>query len=255
MGRCMTPLNLVKLRDIIERYHTISDICGHFGALVANMSVCTELADQCVKLGYVEILVQCLYEGHLKTAEAVKHVVAALHNLSDIENFTEKLCLCNGIEILRATQAKYADGEISDFVDGVFDLGALPTSAMTSLHIASVCCDIGVVISLLHEPKTDTNILDKNGKSACDLAMEYALGEIVELLVATGAKFSEDVLHSLSPVDRKEMTRFVKRGKSHYFRSRRAMSSLITQNTNLVKDMAALVTESLPGIDLLLVLQ
>lgn len=251
--KCMTVSNLQSLREVVIRYHSVSEICGHFGALVANMSVCTELAECCVTLDYVDILIKCLEDGHLKGTEAVKHVVAALHNLSDINDFTAKLCLSHGIEVLRRTQAEHADGEIFDFVDGIFDLGALPNTALTSLHVAAVCCDIRVVVSILHD--CDADIIDKEGKTACDLAIEQVLGDITELLIAAGTKFSFQSFLNLPASDRRHMKRYLRRGKSHCFRSHQKMQSLITQKTNLVKDVAHVVTECIPGIELLTVLQ
>jgi len=252
--KCMTPANLQALRNIVVRYRTVSEICGHFGALVANMSVCTELAECCVQLGYVDLLIGLLSDGNLKSSEAVKHVVAALHNLSDINEFTAKLCLCQGVEVIRATQMEHADGEISDFVEGIFDLGGLPTQALTSLHVAAVSCSIRVVISLLHED-IDIDVMDKDAKTAVNLAAEQGMGNIVELLVAIGAKFSPQSVLSLPVGDRQTMKKFVKRGKSHLFRSHSIMTSLVTQNTGLVKDIGRVIAEHLPGIDLLLVLQ
>merc|ERR1711924_275705 len=125
---------------------------------------------------------------------------------------------------------------------------------MGSLHVAAVSCSIRVVISLLHED-IDIDVTDKDGKTAVDLAAEQGMGNIVELLVAIGAKFSPQSILSLPVGDRQTMKKFVKRGKSHLFRSHSIMTSLVTQNTGLVKDIGRVIAEKLPGIDLLLVLQ
>lgn len=250
----MTMQNLEALRSIIQRYKNVSEICGHFGALVANMSVCPELAEACVTLEFVGLLVSCLEGGNLKTDEAVKHIVAALHNLSDVNEFNTQLCLCTGVETLRQVQREH-EGEIASFVEGIFDLGGLPVHATTSLHVAVVCCHLHVIVQLLK--RTDMNIeeCDRESKTALDIALSNEIGETVELLLASGAKLTESANEALEQEESRSMRRFVKRGKTHRFRSQNTMRSLVRDNAKLVNDMGTVVTSYIAGVDLLLVLQ
>jgi len=252
--KVMNIKNLQALRRIIQRYKAVSEICGHFGALVANMSVCAELAEACVSLEFVDLLISCLEQGNLKTDEAVKHVVAALHNLSDVAEFNSHLCLAEGVEILRQVQRDH-EGEISDFVEGIFDLGGLPMHATTSLHVAVVCCHLPVIVQLLKKSVIDIEELDRQSKTALDLALASGIGETVELLIASGANISCDSADMLEEEQMRAMKRYVKRGKSHRFRSQNKMRSLVRDNAKLVNDMGTVVTSYIAGVDLLLVLQ
>jgi hypothetical protein len=247
--RCMTRPALRKLRSIIKRYKHANEICGHFGALVANMSVCAELAQDCVALDYIHLLVHCLRNGNIHAVEATKHIVAALHNLSDIDEFASRLCVSTGVEVLRTVQ-EHHEGEIHEFVEGIFELGGLPVSSQTSLHVASVCCDIPVIAQVLQT--ADIECVDADGKTALDLAVENACAEVVELLLGSGARLNESVFEDLEDSERRSIAKYVKRGKNLRVTSQNHLNQVVTGSSKMVCDCGSVVLDYLPGIDILL---
>jgi len=248
----MTRSNMRQLLTIIQRYKFASEICGHFGALVANMSVCAELAAACVEMGYIDVLVHCLKTADIDNEEANKHLVAALHNLSDINEFTPRLCLAYGVECLRNIQESF-DGEIPEFVAGIFELGGLPTSCTTSLQVAAVCCDITVVVDILKNSDIDAVTFDE--KSACDLALENSCEDVVELLLGAGAQFNKNVFESLDEDTQIKMSRCVRRGNNLRVTSQNRMQAIVTRTSKMVCDVGQVVTEFIPGVELLLVME
>jgi hypothetical protein len=216
------------------------------------MSVCAELATQCVDLGFIKLLVHCLQTADSEGEEAIKHLVAALHNLSDITEFTPRLCLCQGVETLRKIQSDF-DGEIPEFVAGIFELGGLPDCCTTSLQVAAISCDVTIVADLLVTADIEEKTFDD--KSACDLALENSCEEVVELLLGAGAILNTKVFESLAEEKKHKLSEFVQRGNNLRIKSKNKMQTLVSGTAKMVCDVSQVVTEFIPGVEVLLVLQ
>ena len=87
--------------------------------------------------------------------------------------------MCQGVETLRKIQSDF-DGEIPEFVAGIFELGGLPDCCTTSLQVAAISCDVTIVADVtsihanfLSELLVTADIEEKtfDDKSACDLAL------------------------------------------------------------------------------------
>jgi len=250
--RIMTQDNLVRLKLIMRSYKNHDDICGHFGALVANMCVHPNLAKECIRFGYVHLLFSILKKGKIQSEESIRHIMAALHNLADVPHFTEIVCKVKGVELLTTFREKYE--ESSHFIQGVYELANFPFSATTSLHVASACCDIETVAYLLKNSDCDINELDLEGKTACDNAWLSESGSILELLVASGAEFNYKKCEKLEEKAQQKMRNHALRGKYHKKHAKKVLETLVKQNTCLIKDMGCVVTDFIPGPEKLLVL-
>jgi len=255
-AQTFTEAKMEQLLKIVWRYKTSALINGHFGALVANMSVIGDIAFRCVKLGYVNVLIHCL--NFITEEDGIKHVTAALHNLSDVKKFPTYLCDCRGVEVLREIQEKHPEGEISTFIDGIFELAELPGSAVTSLHVAAARCHLTTVLTLLKR-NMDIETPDIQGYTAVDIALSHQNGEVVQFLIASGAQFNEQKFENnttLTTNDKESMLRYVQKGSVIRARSIRKMNTTLLKYTpGLCEDLCNLVTSSVPGVDLLLVLQ
>jgi hypothetical protein len=231
----------------IERHQ--DNIIAHYAALVANMASNGDLAKLCVMSGQVEVLISLFREGHVRSHEATKHVSAALHNLSDVEEFIKHLCMCEGVEIMHKV-IENTTADVALFIDAIFDLARIPRSMKTSLQAAATIGDLNIVTKLICRSSINLNALDSEGNTACDVAIQRELGDIVELLIAAGGQWStqEDMV---SP----EMKDYMEAGLQHRFRSQKMMNSLITDQTSLFNDMSGVVSSFIPGADMLLVLQ
>jgi len=247
-----TQENLIKLKMVMRTFKNHNDICGHFGALVANMCVHPNLAKECIRIGYVHLLFSILKKGKIQSEESIRHIMAALHNLADVPHFTEIVCKVKGVEILKTFREKYE--ESTDFIQGVYELANFPFSATTSLHVASACCDIQTVAYLLKHSDCDINERDLDGKTACDNAWIAESGSVLELLVASGAEFNYKKCEKLEGRAQKKMKNYALRGAYHKKHAKRVLETLVKQNTCLIKDMGCVVTDFIPGAEKLLVL-
>jgi len=227
-------------------------------ASVANMSIIGNVAIRCVHLNYISVLINCVKVINDDDEDGAKHLIAALHNLSDVKKFPEYLCDCKGVEVLRETQSYYPEGEILAFIDGIFESAELPTDAMTSLQVSAACCGLTTALLLL---KRGINIeeVDLQGNTALDIALKSKNGEIAQLLIASGAEFDQSTFEhesSIETMHKKEMLRYIKKGKNIRIRSIDTMHKVLYKSQpKLCKDVCTLVTSCVPGIDLLLVLQ
>lgn len=182
----------------------------------------------------------------MRSHEATKHISAALHNLSDVEDFIKYLCVCEGVEIMHKVMEN-TTADVAIFIDAIFDLARIPRSAKTSLQAATqTSCDLNIISKLICSPSIDMNAFDGEGNTACDLAIQRELGDIVELLIAAGGLWSID--EDKMTVDMKDS---VLNGVEHRSRSRKMMNCLITQQTDLFNDMSGFVSSFIPGIDML----
>lgn len=244
------------LLNIVWRFRTSPLISGHFGALVANMSVIGDIAFRCVKLNFVSVLINCV--KNIRDEEGIKHVTAALHNLSDVKKFPAYLCDCKGIEALRELQINHPDGEITAFIDGIFELANLPENATTSLHAAAACCEITTILTLL---KRGINVekVDLENHTALDIALLNNNGEIAQLLIASGANINQELFEQEVMIEanhKEEMLHFINKGKAIRNRSIHTMNKVLREtHPKLCSDICNIVTRSVPGVDLLLVLQ
>lgn len=251
--KCMTRANREKLALLMHENHTKTEICSSFGALVANMSVIRDLGEACIQEGYVELLVLCILQGELNHDEAKTHVIAALHNLSDLDGFASQLCLCNGVEILRAAQDAWEN--VCSLVDDIFQIAQISSNALTSLQAAVVSCDMFVLTNILHDPLCDVNAMDNEGKTACDIACEFGFDEKVNILVACGGSYDPTTLDDLSEIDYAEIADSIRIGKSLHKRSRKIMNSVLKKESRyLITDVSTVIIDFLSGIDMLKVL-
>merc|ERR1712146_32943 len=102
------------------------------------------------------------------------------------------------------------------------------------LHLAVVSCSISVTVDILLKHNHTMDILDREGNSACDIAMREGHCKIVELLVASGAEYKPDSYAEISDSQKKEkIAKSVKKGTKHRTKSHQAMKSLVTDNTKL----------------------
>lgn len=242
--------------NIVWRFRNSHLIGGHFGALVANMSVIGDIALRCVKLNFVSVLINCV--KNIKDEEGIKHVTAALHNLSDVKKFPAYLCDCKGIETLRQIQNEHPEGEITTFIDGIFELACLPRHATTSLHAAAACCEITSILTLLKRGM-DMEEADLENHTALDIALLNNNGEIAQLLIASGANMNQELFEQEAMMEanqKEEMLHYINKGNIIRNRSIHTMNKIINEiHPKLCADICNLVTQSVPGVDLLLVLQ
>jgi len=224
-------------------------IRAHYGALVANMASTEALAELCVQSGQVEVVITLFRDQDITSVEAMKHLSAALHNLSDVEGFAKHLCSCEGIEVLHQMIMRM-EPEVTQLLDGIFNLSPLPREATTSLHAATVCCDVHVITKLMCSPNACVNERDMEGKTACDRAIQREMGGVVEIMVAAGAEWTVS-MEEISNA----MKMHLQNGMHHRHQSQKMMNSLISKNARLVNDMGGIVTSYIPGVDVLLVLQ
>jgi len=238
---------------IVWKYRFVENITGHFGAMVANISVVEEIAGLWVENDCVRILIECLKINESK--EGVKHLIAALHNISDVSLFTHNICDCKGIETLREI-AKTHDHEIMDFINGIFELARMPVHATSSLQVAVCSLDLIIVVDLLKR-HGDIDLKTLDGKTALELALLHKNGPIAQLLLASGAKFDQNSYEDKNErCDVEEMLPFITKGKSIRFRSQRKFTKVMLKSRPKINaDVCQLMTECIPGVDLLLVLQ
>jgi len=224
-------------------------IIAHYAAFVANMASNTNLAKLCVMSGQVEVLISLFRQGHVKSHEATKHVSAALHNLSDVEGFIKYLCMCEGVEIMHKVMEN-TTADIALFIDAIFDVARIPRSMKTSLQAAATVGDLNVITKLICRSSINLNALNSDGHTACDIAIQRDMGDILELLIAAGGQWNveKDMISA-------DMKNYLDAGLEHRFRSKKMMNSLITDQTALFNDMSGLVSSFIPGADMLLVLQ
>jgi len=241
---------LIIMSNIVYEFKDVSMITGHFGAMVANISVNSTVANKFVENDLIRILIECLKQTDERSS--VKHIVAAIHNLSDIPLFCYFLCDCQGVEVLRNIQNEFGE-DISDFVVGVFELASLPTGATTSLQVAVMCCDLTTTIEILKQ-NGGLEIKTLENKTALDLAIENNKYEIVRFLLATGAKFDQKCFVAKGE-EGEIMSRYICMGRALRFQSTQALTEIMhSSHPKLNKDVASIVTNCIPGVDLLLVL-
>jgi GGDEF domain-containing protein len=247
-------LCLRTLMHIFRMHRTNTNICNHFGALVANLCVNWHVAEKCIRVGYVAVLLDILRVAN--DNEVFKHVLAALHNMSDATDFKTHFCLNQGIEIFARIQESADAPEIHEYIEGIFEQASIPQTCTSSLHLAVVSCSIGVTVDILLKHNETMDILDREGNSACDLAMREGNCKVVELLVASGAQYRPDSFADIPDFLKKEdIAKSVKKGTKHRTKSHQMMKSLVTENTKMIKDMGQVVTDFIPGVEMLLMLQ
>jgi len=241
------------LIEIVWRYRDVSNVTGHFGAMIANISVVENVAQMCVENDCVRTILNCL--KHCEEKESVKHLVAALHNISDVAQFPYYFADCRGIEIIRNIKF-VTDNEIEEFIAGMFELSSMPSKAINSLHIACVSCDLMLVVDLLkrYGKLEDT---DLEGKTALQLAIENENSEIVQLLVASGANIEQELYEQVEKHETlNAIIPFIKKGAAIRAKSeRKFVNTMLGTRPKINKDVCSIVTECIPGVDLLLVLQ
>lgn len=249
-GNIFTEKNMEIMAVIVKKYRNVNMIAGHFGAMVANIAVNAQVANKFVNNNFIEILFQCLQETTERSS--VKHLVAAVHNMSDIQSFCDYLCEAQGVELLRKIQIDYND-EISEFVNGIFDLSSLPQSATTSLHASVVSCDISMTIDLLKRfGKLETK--DLEGKTALQLAIDSDKYETVQLLVASGAEGKHCVLKEGG--EGKSMKRYIDHGTELRFESIQMLKNMVLFSQPKANvDICSVINACIPGVELLLILQ
>lgn len=245
---------LRKLKHIFKMHKNNTQICNHFGALIANLCVNWNVAEKCIRVGYVSVLVDILHSA--KDSEVAKHVLAAIHNLSDATNFKKHLCLHQGIEIFERIQASFNAPEIEEYIEGIYAQASIPRSSTSSLHVAVVSCSISVVVNILMKYNDTMDVLDREGNTACDLAMREGHAKVVELLVASGATYKTNIYAEIDDsLKKEEMVKSVHRGTNHRAKSHSVMNSLVTDNTKLIQNMGEVVTDFIPGVEVLLMLK
>lgn len=226
-----------------------NSIIAHYGALIANMGTNVELAKRCVEAGQVSVMISIFRENKANSRECRKHLCAALHNLSDVDGFVKMICKSEGIEVLH-TLVEKLDADIARLIDATFDLAHIPRTATTSLQVATLRCDANVINKLMWKPNTEVNVPNSDGKTPCDLAIQREMGEIVEIMVAAGGEWTEEI-SALSSVIQKHL----QNGLHHRAESKRKMGSLITGSTMLVHDMSGVVSSFISGVEMLTVLR
>lgn len=243
------------LKDIVNKYTSSSEICSHFGAFVANICVNQHNAEKCMNLEFVQFLVKLLRSKCSRTPQAKKHLLAALHNLADVSGFLEHFTICKGIETLKSIFVENVDQDISNYIEGIFNYASISESATTSLHIAAFGCKLeSVVYVLMNNYDIDIDETDAEGNTACDLAIQNGREKVVEVLVASGATFKEDTFAELEENDKKRINRSVNRGNRHRIRSRDVIETLVTNHSKMIHDMSSVITEFIPGVEMLLIL-
>lgn len=245
---------LQTLKDIVNKYTSSADICSHFGAFVANICVNQHNAEKCISLDFVQFLVKLLRSKCSRVPQVQKHLLAALHNLADVSGFLEYFSICNGIETLKSILDDSNDQDISNYIDAILNHASISESATTSLHIAAVGCKLESVVCVLMNNDIDIDETDADGFTACDLAIQNGKDKVVEVLVASGASFNQDVFTELGENDKKRINRSVNRGNRHRNKSRKAIKTLVTKHSKMICDMGSVITEFIPGVEMLLIL-
>lgn len=253
VSNLITSKHFDEILQIVWKYKDVANVTGHFGAMIANISVVENIARICVENDAVRVIINCL--NNCDEKESVKHLVAALHNISDVPQFPYYFCDCKGIEILLGLELS-SDIEIIEFINGMFELSSMPSSAKTSLQIACVCCDLMLVVDLLKR-NGDLTATDSNGKNCLQLAIEHKKGETIQLLLASGAKLNQKTFREIEQNEEmKCLIPFIEKGTAIRMKSeRKFLNTMLGSRRKINKDVCSIVTECIPGVDLLLVLQ
>lgn len=246
----MSPKNIEQIKKIIYIFKHNDIIVGHFGALVANIAVVLDVAKRFVDNGLIKIVLGCL--KITTEREAAKHLVAAIHNLSDVEQFVCCLCDCGGIEILRSIEENF-DDEIQNLVVGIFQLGSLPSTVTTSLHASVMCCSIETVVDVLQK-FGHLEEKDSEGKTSLELALENKKYKVVQILLGSGANLNKTVAEKMCDDDQdEEMESSIRLGKAIRCSTKQSLQKIIFESQPKINaDVCSLVHDCIPGVDLLL---
>lgn len=244
---------LVQMKKIVS-IHSEDEVYKHFGAFVANICVDELLCEKCILLGFVEFVITLIRRS--SDSIVLEYLLAGLHNLADDPKFVTNLCVCGGVEILRKLQNAFrnqTECRIHAYITAIFQNGRFPPNATTGLHVAATHCSLRTMLRVLTRPATQIDAKDLQGKTACELAMQYGFGRQVKLLVACGAQLSP-----LSYADgfeqRVNMRSIVKTGRKFRIASEKQMQDLINQNCILNLDMSIVIIGFLRGVELLMLL-
>jgi len=254
----LTPVIIEELLLIVLKYSDKANVMCYFGSLVANMAINDYVAETCILSGYLGLCIKNLY--NFKQYELRKYNIAAIHNLSDVQNFYDFFALNEGLEIVLKLREEYShDTEIFSYINGLFGEGKIPEFCTNSLHLAAGVCKFSVFQQMFSEGRLhciqSIDKKDLEGDSAFEKAVQYGREDVVEFLASLGAHVGNASSHlpHISPLE----DRFMVAGVIiNGVRTRMAAKTYLKNGINGVKyllheDLWSIVTTFISPFDLL----
>jgi len=222
-----------------------SKIMTHIASLIANVAVDHDIAGKCAESGFVEIFLNkikdCVENGML-----VKHACAALHNMADTPKFLELFVSSEGLEVLNFCERNMMiEGEVAFYIDGIKQLAEIPDSCKHSIHVCAEKDMLSILLHLLE--KTDLHVKNQSNETCLDIAIRLENQKMIEFLVAAGSNMKQVCNNKENSETLKSICNGLRTRK--YVKNE--FNAILKNCTKLNSDVSNIISNFLPGIDLL----